>query len=167
MDFIAMYGGQLLTGAFTLLGILAGYKLKSFEEQGAKQNRLASTWGAIDAEIEICRGSAEEYIKHGAGTEPFVPQWRLPDVLLPSALHALLAEGDPTHAEVKAILQYHNEAQSLNRGMDLAQDSLTEGRQGAALSRTGLNTKKARRLAKDGEYYEPVRALIDEHLPRS
>lgn len=162
--FIHTYGGQLLTGVFTLLGVLGGYKLKSVDDKNAKQKRLRATWGAISAEVEVARESSEEYVKHGSGDGAFVPQWRLPDVLITNALHALITDGDPSHLEVKAILQYHNEAQSLNRGIDLAQDALTEGRQENAVSRTGLNSKKAKRLVKGGEYYGPVRAVIDAHL---
>ena len=162
--FIQTYGAQLLTGLFTLLGALGGYKLKSVEERNAKRKRLRATWGAISAEVEIAREASEEYVKHGSSAGHFVPQWRLPDVLIANALHALMTDGDPTHVEVKAVLQYHNEAQSLNRGIDLAQDALTEGRQDNAASRTGLNTKKAKRLVRGGEYYESARAVIDTHL---
>jgi hypothetical protein len=120
MDSILMYGGQMVTIVGTLLGTWAGYRLKSYDEAKAKAKRVRATWGAISAEVEACQRMAAEYLRSAQGGRILAPQWRLPDVMLTSSLRALLADGDPTEAEVDALLRFHTEADALNRGLDLA-----------------------------------------------
>jgi hypothetical protein len=88
----------------------------------------------------------------------------LPDVMLKSSLQALLGEGNPTEQEVDAALNYHNEVQTLNHGLDLAE----EVRASAADARRQMerNDLKANRLIEGGDYYAVLRPLIDAHLAR-
>src|ERR1700682_6118237 len=131
MDFIQMYGGQIITAVSTLLGAsvraVLGYKLKSSDEKTAKQQKIRATWRAISAEVEACRRLAEAYLTpNESGAIVSVPQWRLPDDMLTSSVQALLADGDPTHPEVDALLNFHTEADSLNRGINLVQEELAK-----------------------------------------
>jgi hypothetical protein len=83
----------------------------------------------------------------------------MPDVMLTSSLRALLADGDPTEAEVDALLKFHNQAETLNRGLDIAQ-------RGPAINPRQMerNNLKAQRLVDGGECYAALRPLIDIHL---
>jgi len=161
--FIQLYGGQMLTIVGTLLGTWAGYRLRASDERKDKRRRIRATWGAISAEVEACKRMATEYLRPtGNGHRVAAPQWRLPNVMLTSSLRALLADGDPSEPEVDALLKYHTEVETLNRGLDLAQEA------GTSLldlsSRMWVNDLKAQRLAEGGEYYAALRPLIDRHV---
>src|SRR5512143_1285513 len=120
-EFIQQYGGTMLAVAGTLLGTWLGYKLKSQDEKRSRERRVRATWGAISAEVEACKRMATAYLAPFEGHRVAAPQWRLPDIMLTKSLHALLGDGDPTEAEIDALLQFHTEVESLNRGLDLAQ----------------------------------------------
>jgi hypothetical protein len=83
--------------------------------------------------------------------------------MLTSSLRALLADGDPTDPEVDALLRFHNEVETLNRGLALAQNEVGGGA-AEARRRMEVNDLKARRLIEGGEYYAPLRPLIDRHV---
>jgi hypothetical protein len=161
-EFLQPYGVGLLAILGTLLGTWVGYRLKASDEKKDRARRVRATWGAISAEVEACKRMATVYLApNEQGQRIGAPQWRLPDVMLTSSLRALLADGDPSEPEVDALLKYHTEAETLNRGLDLAQEAT-----GAADLRRHmeLNDLKARRLVEGGEYYAPLRPLIDRHL---
>jgi hypothetical protein len=85
--------------------------------------------------------------------------------MLTKSLHALLGDGDPTEQEIDALLQFHTEVESLNRGLDLAQGLRVV--EAELISRMRVNDTKAKRLIEGGEYYVALRPLIDKHVPRT
>ena len=165
-EFIQVYGFTLLAIAGTLLGTWLGYKLKAQDEAKRRERRVRATWGAISAEVEACKRMATVYLTPDEdGKRVQAPQWRLPDVMLTKSVHALLGDGDPSEAEIDALLAFHTEVESLNRGLDLAQEAVDGGGVGVR-GRTEVNDLKARRLIEGGEYYVALRPLIDQHVPR-
>jgi hypothetical protein len=151
-----------------LLGTWAGYRLKAGDEKKAKHLRVRATWGAISAEVEACKRIATMYLTPDEqGNRVAAPQWRLPDVMLASSLRALLADGDPTEKEVDALLAFHSEVDTLNRGLDLVQQATQGFSQPKIDERRAINDLKAKRIASDGEYYVALRLLIDKHVPRT
>ena len=87
-----------------------------------------------------------------------------------NSLAALLADGALKGDEVTAVMQFFVEAETLNRGMDLAQAARARDDDKALSEEVNRNRVKASRLrpAASGDTrqddYTPARAVIDKHL---
>jgi len=149
----------------------------------ATRRRRKGRWGALRAEIELCRKTADGFLR---GTI-LAPTYRAPTSAAERALPELIGDAAMTEEEAKGLLLFFAEVASLNRALDRAQESdksgLGDPLDALALEeRAGTAKLKAVKLVPDGreigralgwhqgaldnirDLYTPARAIVDAHL---
>jgi hypothetical protein len=97
-----------------LVGVVLGFVLGFVKDWKLRRNRTTGHWGALKEEIEICADFAETYLNAGV----MAPLYRLPRAALASSLSALLADGDITRGEYRALTLFGELVADINRGLD-------------------------------------------------
>jgi hypothetical protein len=103
----------------TLVGGVLGFALGEIKEWLARRRRRKAHWLALSAEAEICRELAEEFLRANV----MAPLYRLPTLSYSHSFPVLLADGAPSDAEARAVTQFFNEVETLNRGIDQANEA--------------------------------------------
>jgi hypothetical protein len=148
----------IISGVFTIIGVLLGFFLLLTKEWFARWKKHAAFWQAINAELKYSGGLAANVFG-----EPIVeaPLYRLPRSAFETCYPQLLADGAISAAESTALITFFNEAETLNRGLDLAADTSDPDKRNLEYKR---NCLKAKRLAPDGPLYKEAAAAIAAHI---
>lgn len=150
----------------SLCGVSVGFLLSQGKDWLSRRRRRRAHWAALGAELELCRRNAETYVHDRV----LAPLYRLPTIAYKHSLPALLGEGAIAADEVSAVMQYFSEAETLNRGMDLAQGARASNDQKMLGEEVQRNVAKAKRLCQPtpghtgANYYDPARAVIEKHV---
>jgi hypothetical protein len=99
------------------LGVVLGFSLSEGKEWLLRRRRRKANWGALKAEVKICADLAERFLKDNVAA----PLYRLPRASCDHALPPLLADASADETEVRPILLYYTQVDSLNRGLDQAE----------------------------------------------
>lgn len=139
-----------------LLGLIPGWK--------ARRARLKVHWGALRAEIELCREHASTYLKDGI----MAPLYRLPMKAYQASFSALLADAAVKENEVQTLLKFYGLVEDLNRGLDNAAHLAMENNTGPLHTEYKRNRTKAEQLIlpQEGEsnFYTNAVACVGIHL---
>lgn len=141
----------------TVVGGVLGFLLGEFKEWQARRRRSKAHWLAVSAEADFCREQAQEFL--GVTPPVMAPLYRLPTLTYSNSFPVLLADGAPSDEEVRAVTQFFCEVETLNRGLDQANDARDDD---ARLRQEfGRNRLKAERLL---DYNTRLRAILDRRL---
>jgi hypothetical protein len=138
-----------------LAGVLLGSAISYGVEGLRRGQRRRAHWAALRAEIDYCLWRAETY---EADKIP-APLYRLPTVTYSSSLPALLGDGVVSESEVRALIAFFSEVETLNRGLDLVQAA--RGDQQTMQAEYERNLLKIRSLL---ALHRPAREAADRHL---
>jgi hypothetical protein len=137
-----------------LLGAAVGFGLSELKDWFWRIRRRRAQWRALSAEVELCRETAEVFLD-----DPIkAPLYRLPVLTYLNSFPALLAEGIPTEKETRAITRFFSQVQTLNRGLDQANEARDQ--EHLLNKEYGRNRIKAEKLIQTGSYYTEVRAVL-------
>jgi hypothetical protein len=112
--------------------VYAGYKLSWDQQRRDRIGRIASHWGAIKGEIIADGALARKFLGIIEDQQRFhdiprddrghnqTPAYRLRTSTFNSSLAAILADAHASDGEVGAIVNFINQADRLNRGLDRA-----------------------------------------------
>lgn len=117
-----------------LLGLIPGWK--------ARRDRLKVHWGALRAEIELCREHATTYLKD----DVMAPLYRLPMKAYEASLSVLLSDAAVKEDEVQTLLKFYGQVEDLNRGLDNATQLAMENNTGPLKTEYKRNCMKAEQL---------------------
>jgi hypothetical protein len=144
-----------------VVGGILGFALGEVKDWLARRRRRKAHWRALSAEAELCREMAEEFLRAGV----MAPLYRLPTLCYAHSFPVLLADGAPNEAEARAVTQFFCEVETLNRGLDQANEARNdEPRLGDEF---GRNRLKAERLVGSVSYYTRLRAILDQRAART
>ncbi len=150
----------------SLCGVTVGFALAQSKDWWSRRRRRKTHWAAIGAELEFCRRMAETYERDPV----LAPLYRLPTMAYRNSLASLLADAALNGEELNAVMQFFIEAETLNRGLDLAQEARAGNNEKALAEEVRRNTAKARRLRPvipgetQADHYTPARIVIDKHV---
>jgi hypothetical protein len=105
-----------------VVGVVLGFVLSQAAEACKRRKRRKAHFGALRAEIELCREFAQTYLS----SDKKLPLYRLPTKTYETALPALLADGVLKELEVRVLTEFFAQVETLNRGLDQAQDMRTK-----------------------------------------
>jgi hypothetical protein len=140
------------------LGGFLGFLLSELKDWRARVRRRKAHWSALGAEIELCREIAESYLRDNVQA----PLYRLPTLSYLNSFPVLLADGVPQEAEMRAITQFFSQVETLNRGLDQANE--VRDREDRLNEETSRNRMKAEKLIASASYYSNVRSVLDQRL---
>jgi hypothetical protein len=147
-----------------LRGVLLGFVLSEGKEAWARRRRRKAHWAALRAEIEFCGRLAETYIRDRV----IAPLYRLPTTASSQSFPALLGDSAAAETDVRSLMQFFSEVETLNRGLDLAQTARENGDEQALQAEFDRNLLKATRLmpraAATENYYQSARVAVDAHV---
>ncbi len=147
-----------------VIGAILGFALSEGKDAWFRRKRRKSHFGALRAEIELCREMAETYLRDNI----VAPLYRLPINAYENSMPALLADGVLNETEVRALTEFFAQVQTLNRGLDQAQSMREEGEQQMLQEEFGRNRLKAERLvpleARPVSYYDRAIAVVAVRL---
>lgn len=93
------------------------------------------------------------------------PLYRLPTVTYQNAFPALLADGALSGVDITAVIQYFTEVETLNRGLDQAENRRSKGEfLDLVKIDHSRNLLKAERLVKGADYYGAALQALDRHV---
>lgn len=138
-----------------VVGGVLGFVLAEVKEWLARRRRRRAHWRALSAEADLCREMAEEFLRANV----MAPLYRLPTLSYSHSFPVLLADGAPNETETRAVTQFFNEVETLNRGLDQSNEARNdESRLNAEF---GRNRLKAEKLVGSVSYYTRIRAVLD------
>lgn len=147
------------------VGTACAFIFSGVKDWRARCQKRKSHWCALRAEIEVCRDKAETYLRDNI----IAPLYRLPTIAYSQSFPALLSDAAVAEGEVKSLIEFFTEVESLNRGLDLAQTARERRDEEAVQQEYGRNRLKAERLVPpppgNKNYYTSVRAVVDAHAP--
>jgi hypothetical protein len=146
---------KLWAGMLVFVGALLGFALGEVKDCLARRRRGKAHWLALSAETQLCRELAEEFMRAGV----YSPLYRLPTLSYLHSFPVLLADGVPTYADVRAVTQFFNEVETLNRGLDQANEARNDDAR--LRDENARNRLKAERLVGSGSCYTKLRAVLD------
>lgn len=138
-----------------VVGGVLGFVLGEVKEWLARRRRRKAHWRALGAEAELCREMAEEFLRANV----MAPLYRLPTLSYSHSFPVLLADGAPNEAETRAVTQFFSEVETLNRGLDQANE--LRGDESRLRDEFGRNLLKAEKLVGSGSYYTRIQAVLD------
>jgi hypothetical protein len=141
----------------TVVGGVLGFALGEFKERLARRRRRKAHWLALSAEADFCREQVAEFLSAAV----MAPLYRLPTLSYSHSFPVLLADGTPSEAEVRAVTQFFSEVETLNRGLDQANEARDD--ETRLRDEFGRNQLKAGRLV---DYYTRLRTILDRRLRR-
>ena len=149
-----MEDSKLWTGLLgVVVGGVLGFTLGEVKEWLARRRRRKAHWLALSAEAEHCRELADEFLRANV----MAPLYRLPTLSYSHSFPILLADGAPSEEEARAVTQFFSEVETLNRGLDQANDARNDD---TRLQEFERNRLKAERLAGSGNYYRRLRTVL-------
>jgi hypothetical protein len=107
--------------------------------------------------MDFCQGLAETY----QGADIAAPLYRLSAITYSHSLPALLGDGAVSEPEVKALIQFFSEVETLNRGLDLVQAARERDDQQTMQAEHGRNLLKVRSIL---NLHRAAREAVDGHL---
>jgi hypothetical protein len=148
-----------------LLGVLAGFLLGLSADWWRGRSRRRAHWAALSAEMDYCRDLAETYLRENVAA----PLYRLPTVAYTNSLPALLQSAALNDSDVRNLLAFFNEVETLNRGMDQADRARlipdTSERDATLHDEYGRNRLKAERLvpidSRAPSYYDRAKSVVE------
>lgn len=151
-----------------LLGVATGFLLSLGADWWRGRMRRRAHWAALNAEIEYCRGLAETYIRDNIAA----PLHRLPTVAYANSLPALLQSAALNDSDMRNLLGFFNEVETLNRGLDQAEGArLIEdpvARNAKLTDEYARNRLKAERLvpidSRSPSYYDRAKSVVELRL---
>lgn len=150
--------------AAVVVGVVLGFVLSEVREACRRYKRRKAHFGALRAEIELCREFAQTYL----ASDKKAPLYRLPAKTYESSLPALLADGVLKEKEVRDLTEFFAQVETLNRGLDQAQEMRAKGEQQLLNEEISRNVVKAEKLvpieARSPSFYERARKIVDDHL---
>jgi hypothetical protein len=156
-----------ISGAFGLGGVALGAWLGHWKESRQRGKRHVSYWSAMSAEVDLCGGLAEAYVRD----EVSAPLYRLPTIAYDNAFPALLGDGVVLEEESRSILRFYAQVAQINRGLEYAHAATDPDVPREVLDR---EVKRLRLKAKNlidpechdpgGPYYRRVRDAINKHV---
>ena len=138
-----------------VVGVLLGVIVSELKEWWWRTRRRKAHWRALSAEVEICREMAEIFLRDGVGA----PLYRLPTLSYLNSFPALLESGATTERDTRAVTQFYNQVESLNRGLDQANDARSDAQ--TLNGEYSRNRLKAENLVGAVSYYSSVRQVLD------
>ena len=93
------------------------------------------------------------------------PLYSLPTLSYLHSFPVLLADGAPSGAEARAVTQFFNEVETLNRGLDQANEARNDDAR--LREEFARNRLKAERLVGSVSYYTRLRTLLDLRAGRT
>jgi hypothetical protein len=104
----------------TIIGFILGGLFSYFPQLFNRKSRIRSYKASLAAEIKKCNEMATGYAAEGAVKSP---SYRLPVFAWNNAYPQLLAVGVLNECQVEFLNQFYIEVDSLNRGLDQANDA--------------------------------------------
>jgi hypothetical protein len=141
-----------------LIGAVVGAAIILVADWMHRRRRKKAHWRAVSAEVEFCRTNADIY----KNDDVMAPLYRLPTLIYVNSFPQLLVDGAVEESEASAIVKFYCEVETLNRGLDQAQEARGNG--DLLNAEYNRNLLKAGRLTSSGELYLQVRKLIDRHI---
>lgn len=147
---------------------LAFFLVMTYDWLRARRRRRAH-FSALKAEIGYCHDLAKAYLKEGVAA----PLYRLPTVAYANSLPALLADAALNHSDTRSLLAFFNEVETLNRGLDQAEDARLIADQAEREVKVddefNRNRLKAKHLVSieslsSPSYYDRAKSVIDSRL---
>ena len=147
-------------------GAAIGALATQFKEWRARKRRQKAHWYALSAEVELCREMAETFY----GARYASPLYRLSTLAYLHSFPGLLADGAARmKQDTRAVTQFYNQVEALNRGLDQANDARDDDQKlkdNQKLKEEHLrNRMKAEDLIGSGKYYIGIRQVLDRHAP--
>lgn len=136
----------------TLGGIVIGFALATAREWWTKRRECIARWGALAAEVDLCRKFAQGYIGGGVNA----PSYRLPVMAFEEALPKLLAAGKVNAQQYEGLMHFFLQVETINRGLDQIHDSIGDS------TRIAMETNRLvlKCTALIGPKYDDARAAI-------
>ena len=147
-----------------LLLVLLGFFLGLVPGWWSRKRRLKVHWGALRAEVVLCREKAETYLND----KVMAPLYRLPMKALKTSYPVLLADAALTESEVKELSRLYGLIEDLNRGLENAAELAKRDQVNILKSEFNRNCIKAKKLIppnRDGDnLYSRGLAIIESHI---
>lgn len=139
----------------------------SYDWLRARRKRRAH-FAALEAEMDYCNDLAQTYLRDRIAA----PLYRLPTVAYANSLPALLSEAALGKTDTRNLLQFFNEVETLNRGLEQAEGARLIAdrieREAKLADEFSRNMLKAQRLvpvdALSPSYYDRAKSVIDSRL---
>jgi hypothetical protein len=141
-----------------VVGGVLGFVLGEMKEWLARRRRRTAHWRALSAGTELCRELAEEFLRANV----MAPLYRLPTLSYSHSFPVLLADGASNAAETRAITEFYNEVETLNRGLDQSNEARSD--ESRLIEEFGRNRIKAEKLVGSASYYGRIRAVLDHRV---
>lgn len=137
------------------VGAVLGFLAAEMREWLARRRRRKAHWQALSAEAELCKESAEEYLRANVAA----PLYRLPTLSYLHSFPILLSDGALNEAETRAVTQFFAQVETLNRGLEQANEA--RGDEKKLSDEFVRNRMKAEKLIESTSYYTKVRAVLN------
>lgn len=146
--------------------VVAFLLLVAYDWLRARRRRRAH-FAALEAEMDYCRDLAQTYLRDGVKA----PLYRLPIVAYANSLPALLSEAALGEVDTRHLLEFFNEVEALNRGLEQAEGARLiadrNEREAKLDDEYSRNTLKAQRLisanALSPSYYDRAKSVVSSH----
>ncbi len=139
-----------------LLGLIPGWF--------ARKSRLKTHWGALRAEVALCKEKSETYLNDNIQA----PLYRLPTKAYETSFSVLLSDADVSEEDVTKLSKFYGQVEDLNRGLDNAAEMHKGNRTGSLKTEYERNCKKALELIapEDGKQnlYTTAISVIENKL---
>jgi hypothetical protein len=138
-------------------GVLLGFAVAELKAWWWRKHSRSAYWRALSAEAELCKEMAATLLRDNVAA----PLYRLPTVAYTHSFPVLLADGAATEREVAAVTRFFNQVETLNRGLDQANDTM--GDEERLKMEFARNRLKAEELVGSASYYNALRLVLDQH----
>ena len=156
---------EVITGMADALLVVLGFLLGLVPGWWARRARLKVHWGALRAEIGLCRERAETYLNDGV----MAPLYRFPLKAYETSLPVLLADAAVDEQAVRKLLRFYGQVEDLNRGLDNAAELAMDNNTGPLKSEYKRNCSKAEQLFQPSvdspNLYSNALQCIERELP--
>ncbi|MGI0014419.1 MAG: hypothetical protein ACREBU_13395 [Nitrososphaera sp.] len=139
----------------TIIGVVVGFLLSEIKDWCARKKRHTALWHALNAEIDFCKERASTYLQDNV----MAPLYRLPVLSYINCMPVLLSDGALTENEVRPLVEFYTEVETLNRGLDNAAAMRADGDNEMLREEYDRNRLKATRLAESGVLYSKAIAV--------
>jgi hypothetical protein len=158
----AWYQTSEVTAAIT--GAVVAFLLVVSYEWLRTRRRRRAHFAALEAEMDYCNDLAQIYLRDRVAA----PLYRLPTVAYKNSLPALLAEASLSDGETRSLLEFFNEVEALNRGLEQAEGARVipdaAERDAKLAEEFSRNMLKAQRLspasAQSQSYYDCAKSVV-------
>ena len=132
--------------------VVAGWTIyrDAFATRSQRQKRIKGNFTAMYVEVEECGRIATGYKTASIDA----PLYRLPIICFQTCFPALLADSGINEKGIYSLLKFYDEVETMNRGLDAADDAFMSGNQERIDKERKRIPLKVKRIKKpDGEYY--------------